>query len=569
MTKPAAPWLSHYAEWTPQTLDYGQRTLVDNYLETVAQHPRRVATYFFGRTRTYAELDAQVRRAAAGLRALGVAHGDRVVIALPNCPQAVMAYHAVLLLGATAVMHNPLYTASELEMPWRNHRARVAIVWDKAASTFMQLRDTTPLETVVSVNLLDEMPPLQRFVLDLPLGPIKKQRAALTAPALGTLPWSMLVDDKIGGIGESITQPKELNSQSTALILYTSGTTGQPKGAQLTHGNLMANLLQVNAWVPGLGASDERVLGVLPFFHAYGLVGLNVAISCGAELVLLPAPQLPLIMKVMKKRRPTFFPGVPTLYQRIIEEAVETGQSIAGIRNSFSGAATLPVDLVEQWEMLSGGVLVEGYGLTETSPVIVGNPMDGSRRAGSVGLPFPDTQIRIANPEDVDQDVPLGQEGEVLVRGPQVFPGYFEMHEATATAFHDGWFRTGDIGVMDEQGFITLVSRLKEMIITGGFNVYPAEVEGVLQQHPDIVEAGVVGIPREDGSESVVAAITLAPAAIVDPVRLKEFCRRHLARYKVPRVFYHFEQLPKDQLGKIRRRDIVKQLQKSSIIGGE
>lgn len=568
MTYQSKPWLKNYASWTSPNLEYDKRTLVDNYLDTVRKHPRKIATYFFGNTRTYAQLDSQVRRVAAGLRALGVTYGDRVVVAVPNSPQAVMAYQAIMLLGATVVAHNPLYTASELEVPCRNHQARVAIVWDKAADTFNKLRETTPLETVVSVNLLEEMPPLQRLALEyIPL--LKKQRAALTAPVAGTLPWSMLVDAKIGGLGESITPPAALGPDSIAVMLYTSGTTGTPKGAQLSHRNLMANLQQVLAWVPGLGEQEERVFCVLPLFHAYGLVGLNVALAVGAEMMLLPAPQLPLIMKALKKRIPTFFPGVPTLYQKTLDEAVLRGQAIAGIRNSFSGAATLPIELVDQWANFTGGNLVEGYGLTETAPVIVGNPMNGTRRPGSVGLPISDTEIRIANIENLDEDMPLGEEGEILVRGPQVFAGYYEMPEATEAAFHNGWFRTGDVGKMDEDGFITLVSRLKEMIITGGFNVYPVEVEAVLLQHPDIVDAGVVGLKRGDGSETVVAAITLAPAAMVDPVRLQEYCRRHLTRYKVPRVFYHFEQLPKDQLGKVRRREIVDQLESAPVISGE
>lgn len=563
------PWLQHYAAWTPHHLEYAPGTLIDQYQRTIQEYPQRTATYFFGRTRTYAELDQQVRRAAAGLRALGVSSGDRVALAVPNCPQAVIAYYAILLLGATVVQHNPQYTARELQVPWENHQARVAIVWDKAAPTFLELRQHTALETLVSVNLLEEMPTLQRMALRLPIPALARQKAALTAAAPDSLPWSLLLGDDIGGSGADLAAPAGLTAQSPALILYTSGTTGRPKGVVLTHGNLRASLQQVQAWVPGLGAHDERVLCALPFFHAYGLVGMQIGVVNGAELVLLPAPQLPLMMRMMKKRRPTFFPGVPTLYQRVIAEAVQRGQSIAGIRNSFSGAATLPGELVAQWEALTGGALVEGYGLTETSPVIVGNPMDGGQKVGAVGVPFPDTDIRIVDIADLDRELPVGAEGEVLVRGPQVFPGYLDNPDATAAAFHKGWFRTGDIGFVDADGYLTLVSRLKEMIITGGFNVYPAEVEEVLCQHPDIVDAGVVGLPRSDGSESVVAAVTLAPAAQIDPVRLREYCRQNLARYKVPRSFYHFETLPKDQLGKIRRKDIVQQLQDAALISHE
>lgn len=554
-------WLQYYPSWTPHSLDYGDTTLLDIYDNNLAINADKPATYFFGKRQSYAELDKQVRSAAAGLRALGVRAGDRVAICLPNCPQHVAAYYAVLKLGATVVEHNPLYTAHELEAPFTDHGARVAIVWDKAASTLEKLRRTTPLETIVSVNMIDAMPPLQKYALKLPIPALMKKRDALTAAAPNTIPWQILTGNALGGQGEDIVSCPEVTKDSVALILYTSGTTGAPKGAQLTHGGLFANLLQGKAWIQGLGDQDERLLGAIPMFHAYGVtIVLNLAIYIGGEMVLLPAPQIPLIMQIMKKETPTWVPGVPTLYQKIVEAAEKDGISISGIRNSFSGASTLPVDTVTHWEALTGGLLVEGYGLTETSPIIVGNPMTTDRRPGYVGIPFPDTEVRIANPENLDETMPDGQEGEVLVRGPQVFAGYLNQPEATARSFHNDWYRTGDVGIMEEDGFIKLVARIKEVIITGGFNVYPVEVEDVLRQHPDVLEAAVVGLPRGDGSESVVAAITLNEGAALDPEGLKDYCRENLTRYKVPRTFYHFEELAKDQLGKIRRREVQTEL---------
>lgn len=556
-------WLNYYGEWTPHSLDYEDTTLLDVYDNNLAINADKSATYFFGRSQTYGDLDKQVRSAAAGLRALGVRPGDRVAIILPNCPQHVAAYFAVLKLGAIVVEHNPLYTAHELEGPFKDHAARVAIVWDKAAATLEKLRRTTPLETIVSVNMIDAMPKSKQILLSLPLPMIAKKREALTAPAPHSIPWDALTGSALGGTGDDIASDISVSKDSVAVILYTSGTTGAPKGAQLTHGGLFANLLQGKAWVKGLGDQDERMLAALPFFHAYGLtIVLNLAVYVGAEMELLPAPQIPLVMQIMKKRTPTWVPGVPTLYQKIVEAAQKEGISISGIRNSFSGASTLPVQTVEQWEKLTGGLLVEGYGLTETSPIIVGNPMNSNRRPGYVGIPFPDTEVRIGNPENLDETMPDGSEGEVLVRGPQVFAGYLNNPEATANSFHKDWYRTGDVGVMEEDGFIRLVARIKEVIITGGFNVYPLEVEEVLQTHPDVDDCAVVGLPREDGSESVVAAITLMEGAALDPEGLKAFCRERLTRYKVPRTFYHFEDLPRDQMGKIRRREVQEQLVK-------
>lgn len=551
------PWLKYYADWTPASLDYGETTLLDIYDNNLEVNGNQPATYFFGKSLTFAEFDTQVRACAAGLTALGVQPGDCVAIMLPNCPQHLVAFYAVLKLGATVVEHNPLYTAHELEPPFADHGATVAICWDKAAGVLEALRGSTSLETIVSVNMINAMPLAKRVALRVPVPSLRKVRKQLSAPSRNSIPWETLLDPVIGGDGAELTSCPDVTAESTALILYTSGTTGRPKGAQLSHGNLFANLLQGKAWVEGLGDRDERMLAALPMFHAYGMTMVaTLAFYIGAQIILLPSPDLKLIMEAIKKKKPTWLPGVPTLYERIVEASQETGIAINCFRNAFSGASTLPVPVVRAWEDHTSGRLVEGYGLTECSPILIGNPMTDNRRPGYVGIPFPDTEIRIANPENLDETQPYGVEGEVLGRGPQVFKGYLNNPEATEAAFHKGWFRTGDIGFMDEDGFVKLVSRLKEMIITGGFNVYPAEVEEVLLDHPDITDCAVVGMPRGDGSENVTAAITLTEGATLDPEALKQFCRQHLTRYKVPRVFYHFEELPRDQLGKIRRRDV-------------
>ncbi len=559
-TQPSAyeskAWLASYAEWTDHHLDYGEQTLLDIYNENLAKHGTWPATWFFGRQQSYHELDVQVRAAAAGLKAFGIRPGDRVAMALPNCPQHIAAFYAVLKLGAIVVEHNPLYTAHELEGLFQDHAARVAIVWDKMTATFEQLRETTPLETIISVNMTEAMPRSKQLLLRIPIPPITEQREQLTAPAPNTVPWSTLTGTAIGGDGTKLADA-EIHPEDTAIILYTSGTTGTPKGAEITHANICANVKQGVAWVPEFGNKPERMLAALPMFHIYGLTLLAaLGVYVGGELVLTPAPKIPLIMDIMKKHRPTWLPGVPTLYSKIIEAAEANNVDITGVHNSLSGAAALPPETVEKWESLSGGLLVEGYGLTETSPVLTGNPMNNSRRPGYIGIPFPDTEIRIANPDNLDETMPDGEPGELLARGPQVFKGYFKNPEATEKAFHDGWFCTGDMAVMESDGFIKIVSRIKEMIITGGFNVYPGEVEKVIGMHPDVVDVAVVGRPREDGSEDVVACVILRDGAALDPEGMKDFARQNLTRYKVPRTFYHFEHLAADQLGKVRRREV-------------
>ncbi|AWB81149.1 long-chain fatty acid--CoA ligase [Corynebacterium yudongzhengii] len=556
-------WLDAYSSWTDAELDYGTTTLLDVYDNNLAKNPGKPATWFFGKSLTYAELDEQVRRAAAGLRAFGVRPGDRVALAMPNCPQHVIAFYAVLKLGAAVAEHNPLYTAHELRKPFQNHEARVAIVWDKTAATFEKLRGETELETIVSVNLIDAMPRVKQWGLRLPIPKIREAREQLHAPAPNTVPFDALLSDAIGGSGEELSSEKSVTPKTPAVILYTSGTTGAPKGAVLSHGNLFANIHQGVAWVEGLGKREERLLAALPFFHAYGMtMAMTLSFYVGGEMVIVPVPKTPLILDALKQREPTWFSGVPLLFEKTLA-AVDEDQkaSLKSVLSAFCGAATMPPEMVARWEEHTSGMFVEGYGLTETAPILIGTPMNDKRRPGYIGVPFPDTEIRIANPENPEETMPDGEEGEILAKGPQVFSGYLNNPEATEKAFHDGWFRTGDIGVMDEGGFVKLVARLKEVIITGGFNVYPAEVEAAMRDHRDVEAVSVLGLERKDGSEDVVACVVLRDGAVLDPEGLKEHARKHLTRYKVPRRFYHFEELPQNMMGKVNRREVQEKLE--------
>ena len=541
-------WIQQYAEWTDPHPRLGSDTLVSMFNANVAATPQRDATWFMGKALTYAQLNEKVTRLANALAGLGVRRGDRVALALPNCPQHVVALTAVLRLGATVVEHNPLYTAYELRDQFIDHGAKVAIVFDKQADTFTTLTEDTPLETVVSVNMIDEMPWATRAALSVPVGPIRDKRAQLTGPAPGTIDMKDLLEGRGGAHvasrgGVPAGEPP-ISADDPAVILYTSGTTGAPKGVPLTHRNITSVLTAGVSWLENWGAVEEKVLGILPMFHVYGLT-LNYALplTCGAQMVLLPAPKPELYQKAILKTRPTVLPGVPTLYDRIIDWAVESHADLSSIHTSISGASTLPAHTIERWEQATGGRLIEGYGLTETSPILAGNTLDGTRRPGYIGLPFPNTEIRIANPDNPAETVPDGEPGELLARGPQVFSGYLNNPEATEKTFYLDWFRTGDMAVMEPDGWIKLVARIKELIITGGFNVYPDEVEQAIRQHPDVTDIAAVGRPRADGSEDVVACVTLRDGAALDPEGLKKFARERLTRYKVPRTFYHFEEL--------------------------
>lgn len=358
-------WLQHYPEWVSKQLTYGEDTIVSRYNNGVKSHPGKKLTWFMGKELTYGEADDQVRRVASGLTSLGVKQGDRVAIALPNCPQHIISILAVQSLGATVVQHNPLYTAAELRPQFEDHGAKVAIVWDKVSHVYTELAQSTPLAKVVSVNMIDAMPWHLRTALRLPLGPLKKKRAELTGPAQGTIPWSQLLASEPS---RALVQP---SPDDVAFILYTSGTTGSPKGAPLTHRNVNANMVAGLEWFGRFGEQDERILAVLPLFHVYGLLlNFAVAFPVGAQIILVPAPQPELMFPAIEKTKPTMLPGVPTLYERISDWALENDKDITSIRYAFSGASTLPTATLDRWEKATRGRLVEGYGLTETSPIL-------------------------------------------------------------------------------------------------------------------------------------------------------------------------------------------------------
>lgn len=553
------PWLDQYPDWTSPTLDYGDRTLASVFAEAVQKWPDRPAMTFFGTTITYKEYGESVDQTAAALYDLGVRKGDNVAIVLPNCPQALISFYAVLSLGAIATLHNPLYTARELEVPFKDHGAKVGIFWDKAVDNARELRTVSPLEHIIPVNITKSMPKVMQFALKLPVPQLRASRKKLSGAAPGFVEWGDLVRVASGSKGRAVIETADVTPNDGAIVLYTSGTTGTPKGALLTHRNLVANILQGLEWVPGLGEHEEpeRMLAALPIFHAYGLT-MNITLGplIGGTVLLMPAPEKPLLAKAMKKQKPTWIPGVPTLYQTIMGLAEEQNFPITGVRASFSGASGLPVEVVRRWENLTGGLLVEGYGLTETAPVVLGNPMSEARRPGYVGVPFPDTEVKIVSEDDPTKDLPHGEAGELVVRGPQVFGGYLNRPDANEKSFVDGWFRTGDMAVMEPDGFVKIVSRIKEMIVTGGFNVYPSEVEAVLSEHHSIKQVAVVGLPRDDGSETVAAAVVLEEGSSLDPEVLKQHARDGLARYKVPRVYKAFTELPADQMGKVRRVEV-------------
>ncbi|WP_203135431.1 long-chain-fatty-acid--CoA ligase [Microbacterium sp. JZ31] len=549
------PWLAAYPPDVPASIGEVTQTLLAMLADSVRRHGRRTALEFFGAGVTYRTLWREIELAAEGLRRRGVAKGDRVAIVLPNCPQHVIAFYAVLRLGAIVVEHNPLYTARELRHQFEDHGARHAIVWDKVHDTVAEFPSDIRPGVIVSVDITAALPLAKRVALRLPVPKARETRARLTARPSGRriLTWKDLTGGR--GLRRSFAGP---DLDDVALLQYTSGTTGAPKGAMLTHRNLRANAMQGEAWVPGLRKGAETFYAVLPLFHAYGLtLCLTFAMSIGAKLVLFPTFDVELVAQASRKSPPTFLPAVPPIYDQLARAAAHGRLDVSSVRFAISGAMSLPVATVERWEDASGGLLVEGYGMTEASPVALGNPMGPTRRPGTVGVPFPSTDIRVVDPDDPAKDVPPGEAGELLVRGPQVFGGYWQRPaETAAVLLTGGWLRTGDVATVSSDGFVTIVDRLKELIITGGFNVSPTEVEQTLESHPDVSAAAVVAVPRGDGGEAVAAAVVLREGASVDLGGLRDFCRLHLAEYKVPRRIVAMDDLPRSLIGKVLRREV-------------
>lgn len=533
-------------------------TVPDLLADAARAVPENVALDFLGATTTYRELAAQADRAAAVLAAAGVRAGDRVALVLPNCPQHVAAFYGALRLGAVVAEHNPLASPAELRAQLAAHGARVVVAWEKSLDKVCPGGDLEG-RTVLSVDLTAELPLRSRVLLRLPVKAARTQRDAMRGP----------VPAGVGSWDRAVRRATPLPADSpgpaqadTAVLLHTGGTTGTPKAVVLTHRNLVANVAQSAAWISGLRHGEEVFAAVLPFFHAFGLtLSLTTAVRLGATQLVFPRFDVDMVLAAQRRRPVTFFGGVPPMFARLAEAAEERGADLGSVRFAISGAMSLAPEVAAHWERTTGGLIIEGYGMTETSPVALGNPLSPDRRPGALGLPFPATEIRVVDPEDPATDVPDGETGELLIRGPQVFAGYWENPEATAEVMLDGgWLRTGDLVRRDADGFVTLADRRKELIITGGFNVYPSQVEDAVRAMPGVRDVAVVGVPDGPRGERVVAALVLEPGASVDLAAVRQWAEDRLSHYAMPRAVTVLDDLPRSQLGKVLRRAVREQI---------
>lgn len=560
----ARPWLVSYAPGVPADIDLPAEPLTAALERAAADHPARIALDFMGAVTTYATLARRVARAAEALREIGIRRGDRVALVLPNCATHVVAFYAVLRLGAVVVEHNPTYTEKELTAQLSDSGATTVIVWEKTAEAVLNARELTSVRAVIVVDLTRDLPTAKRAALHLPVGSARRVREAMRSDVsdqAGVLRWHQLVEGS-RPLPASHPQP---SADDIALLQYTGGTTGTPKGAVLRHRHLLANAVQGAAWT-GHRDAEETIYAALPFFHAFGLtLCLTYAVRIAATVVVFPRFDVDQVLAAQKRRPATFFPGVPPMFERLAAAAQRREVDVTSIRHAISGAMSLPAETARAWEEVTGGILVEGYGLTETSPVALGNPMSVDRRPGHLGVPFPSTDMRVVDPEDFTRPTPPGERGELLVSGPQVFDSYWQRPDETEHSLVelDGrtWLRTGDIVVVEDAGFVRLVDRIKEVIITGGFNVYPSQVEDQLRAMPEIEDVAVVGIPGGDLGEKVVAAVVLAEGVTkVELESVRAWSEEHLARYAHPRDLVILPELPRSQIGKVLRRVVREEI---------
>jgi long-chain acyl-CoA synthetase len=559
------PWLAHYSPGVPLTVTDIEHPLTWLLDQAASQHGGKDALIYYGTRISYARFAELADRFAQALIAWGVRSGDRVSICLPNVPQFPIAFYGTLKAGAIAVPTNPLYTPPELRHQLRDSGARVAVILDQFYPNLAQIRAETPVEHVIVASAADYLPrPLAvAFRVQTALESRRhrhdhherhqsqRQRGAKDA----TVHRFMDVVSRSQG-GQSGVLPEPAAPSDLAVLQYTGGTTGVSKGAMLTHRGLVANAVQCWAWNEQPEGSHHTTLCVAPFFHVYGLtVAMNLSIYGGSTMVVLPRFTVKDVLKAIVRYKPDQFPGVPTMYLALAREAEQSHPDLSSVQVCISGSAPLPLEVQRRFEAVSGAKVVEGYGLTEASPVTHCNPVFGERRIGTIGLPLPATDAAILQPETWEP-LPPGYEGEIAVRGPQVMLGYWQRPDETAKVLRDGWLRTGDIGEMSADGYFTIVDRAKDIIIAGGLKIFPREVDEVLYQHPKVLEAAAVGVPDEYRGETVRAYVVPKPGEKLTAEELTAFLNERLAPYKVPKQFEFRETLPKTLVGKVLRRSL-------------
>ncbi|WP_246945211.1 long-chain-fatty-acid--CoA ligase [Bacillus pinisoli] len=518
------PWLKHVVEGNPKEIEIPELSLIDLFQQSVQKFKDLTAITFYHKTLTYEELYHCAQRVASSFAKRGIKKGDRVAIMLPNCPQYPITYYAALMCGATIVQINPMYKSTELLYVLNDSNAKALIVLDQLLPVAESILDQTPVIHSISVSFDKEST------------------------------FDQLLKDPDFQLPRVEINPRE----DVAVLQYTGGTTGRSKGAMLTHYNLVANTLQSAATAQvKTRVGEERVLTISPLFHVYGMTSaMNLTFYNGGNLILVPKFEVEQVVKIIEDTKPTAFPGVPTMYIALLNYYKTYQFDLSCLTTCSSGSAPLPVEVINRFNEISGTSVAEGYGLSEASPVTHRNPISGLQKRGSIGIPIPNTDAKIVDIATGEEDLPIGEVGELIIKGPQIMKGYLNMPEETAQTIRNGWLYTGDLAMMDADGFFYIVGRKKEMILASGYNVYPIEVEDVIYSHPSVLEAAVIGVPDEYRGETVKAIIVLKENETLSDTDLMQFCRERLAAYKVPSEVLFVDELPKTAVGKILKRKL-------------
>ncbi len=550
------PWLKHYDKGVPVHIDYPEVPLYYFLEESARKYPDKPCTIFKGAIISYREMSQLTDSLAAGLSQVGVKKGDRVGIFMPNTPQFVQAYFAVLKLGAVVVATNPLYTPREIEHQVNDAGIEVMVVMSNFYHLIKETQPKTKIRTIVVTNIKEALPPVLSFLFGL----TQEKKAGFRVQLAKGDVW---MKDLIAEHKPEDRPKVEVRPEDTALFQYSGGTTGESKGAVAMHRNLVANSLQMRHWISSAKDGEETVLMAIPLFHVYGMVaGMNFGLATGASLVMIPNPRdMKDVLNSIQKYKPTIFPGVPTLYNAINNnpDVVAGKYNLSSIKACISGSAPLMRETKDKFESLTGGKLFEGYGLSEAPTATHCNPMFGENRAGSIGLPLPDVDVRIVSLDDGVTNLPPGEIGELVIKGPQVMKGYHNMPTETNNTLREGWLFTGDIARMDEDGYFFIMDRKKELIKPGGYQVWPREVEEVIMENPKVLEVGVAGVPDPYRGETVKAWVVLKPGETAREEDIKAWCQERMAKFKVPTQVEFRKELPKTIVGKILRRELIRQ----------
>jgi long-chain acyl-CoA synthetase len=550
------PWVKQYDKGVPTTIDYPAVPLFFFLEDAAKKHPETPCTIFKGARITYKEMNEITDRLAAGLAEVGVKKGDRVGIFMPNTPQFVMAYFAILKAGGVVVATNPLYSPREIEHQANDAGVEIMLVMSNFYNTIKQVQPKTKIRKVVVTNIKETLPPVLAFLFGL----TKEKKGGFRVELQ---PGDLWMKDLIERHKPEDRSKLDIGPDDVALFQYSGGTTGISKGAVALHRTLVANTLMIRSWMTNCEDGKEVVLMAIPLFHVYGMVaGMCFAMRAASSMVMIPNPRdLKDVLDNLQKYKATIYPGVPAMYNGLNNhpDVLARKYDLSSIKACISGSAPLMRETKEKFEALTGGKLVEGYGMSETPTATHCNPLFGKNPPGSIGLPLPDVDCRIISLDDEVTVMPVGEIGELVVKGPNVMKGYHNMPTETANTLRDGWLYTGDIARMDEEGFFYIVDRKKELIKPGGYQVWPREVEEVIAMNPKVLEVGVAGIPDPYRGETVKAWVVLKPGETATEEEIKEWCKDKLAKFKVPTHVEFRDELPKTTVGKILRRELVRQ----------